>query len=281
VGKDESVNRVSALPTLPVQPILIPSVLQLLDQLAMTHMSPLLDSNRGDRTAALAFLTSQLSSTSSASADSIWSSLFTKRLKPEALRELIGIVASRVLPASMGTAGIDETVKGYAASILELETVNEVELQIVELLVQSPRSSHPLSPTGPLTDHMLYTEHFISSTTPQHLIDLFTVRLVDLTRRALSSNPPSLSLLTPPIRILASYVKIPANGLLDASARSGALAAFEISNLLPNSRLTELVSSQTQQLAGEIWKAVVGEELGTSMMERLSEYVVDASICAS
>lgn len=128
---------------------------------------------------------------------------------------------------------------------------------------------------------MPYTEHFISSATPQQIIELVTVRLVDLTRRALSSNPPALSLLTPPIRILASYVKIPENALLAASAQSGALAAFEISHLLPNSRLSELVSSQTQQLAGEIWKAVVGEERGTSMMERLSEYVVDASICAS
>ena len=98
---------------------------------------------------------------------------------------------------------------------------------------------------------MIGIDPFVTTNTSREIIDMASERLVALSSTSLSSSSSSSDSLVPPLRILARYVQIPSKAT-ELASTTAAIAAFEISSLLPLS--TPDLSIEAIAGAEEVWK---------------------------
>ncbi|KAI5475113.1 ubiquitin-protein ligase E3 [Pseudohyphozyma bogoriensis] len=229
--------------------------IQALDDLSSSYIPTLLATPL-DSTLPLTFLAEQLSSASPTSRTAIWTSLFASPPTPAVLVKLIESVAAGKIPESLPSAGLDEVVLELAQKVLGGGTVEKDEEAVVTYLIAQP---HP----------------FISSETSSSILDLLLTRLDTLANDALSTSSTDLATLSSPFRILASFTHLQSNAKLVVDLGRGAIAAFEVADLLP---AAVEVPVEALSAAKESWSALLkagGEELVKTVLLKLTERLLD------
>lgn len=140
VPSDEKAIQVRLPPrTFPLTQLLTHNPQQSLDALATSHISSLFSTSPA---LALSFLTQHLTSTSAASRDAIWSTLFTPAPSTSTILALIHAVGEGALSADLPSAGLDTMVIEFAERALgdDSGAYSAAELEILMSLMVQPRA---------------------------------------------------------------------------------------------------------------------------------------------
>ncbi|KAK4699559.1 E3 ubiquitin-protein ligase listerin, partial [Phenoliferia sp. Uapishka_3] len=230
---------------------------QALNTLSSTHLPTLLSTPSSPT--ALAFLIGHLqhSTTSPSSRAAVWSSIFAPENSPSP--EIVLKLISAKLPRGLPRAGIDENVLEAAQRVLGEEGGREEDLEIVKRLLAKP-------------------EPFISSPTPSVLLALVSTQLSTLVRHTLSlSEPtPQLDLLSPPMEILAHYIRRADDVEMEEIP---IVAIFQVAHLIPNSRIA--LEEEIVEAAMESWDEIASVEAQDLVLEMLRGFVGDVDVQCS